>query len=221
MKNFLTFKSISGLFIASMILVSCAQSDQVVSNKLIQKRKYNKGFFINKASNTENLADNKVQQESSKSVAVEAKNEVASTVNFAAVQASANEVAPVAIINTEGKKEETPAIEIKSTLATKIVTKKVEKLIEKANKAELNSKVNESKKESKSKNKAGDSQVIALILGIFTGGLGFHRFYLGYTWQGVVQLLTGGGCGIWALIDIIRIITGDLKPKGGGYTKTL
>jgi TM2 domain-containing membrane protein YozV len=67
----------------------------------------------------------------------------------------------------------------------------------------------------------GKSQVIALILCILVGGLGIHRFYLGYTWQGVVQLLTGGGCGIWALIDLIRIITGDLKPKDGSYDKTL
>ena len=65
------------------------------------------------------------------------------------------------------------------------------------------------------------SQVIALILCILVGGIGIHRFYLGYTWQGVVQLLTGGGCGVWALIDLIRIITGDLKPNGGEYDKTL
>lgn len=67
----------------------------------------------------------------------------------------------------------------------------------------------------------GKSQLIALLLVIFVGGLGIHRFYLGYTWQGVVQLLTLGGCGIWALIDLIRIITGDLKPKDGEYEKTL
>jgi TM2 domain-containing membrane protein YozV len=65
------------------------------------------------------------------------------------------------------------------------------------------------------------SQIVALILAIIVGGLGIHRFYLGYTWQGVVQLLTAGGCGIWALIDIIRIATGDLKPKDGEYDKTL
>jgi hypothetical protein len=65
------------------------------------------------------------------------------------------------------------------------------------------------------------SQVVALILCIFLGGLGIHRFYLGYTWQGIVQLLTAGGCGIWALIDLIRIITGDLQPKDGSYDKTL
>ena len=67
----------------------------------------------------------------------------------------------------------------------------------------------------------GKSQVIALILVALIGGIGIHRFYLGYTWQGIVQLLTLGGCGIWALIDLIRIITGDLQPKNGSYSKTL
>jgi TM2 domain-containing membrane protein YozV len=68
---------------------------------------------------------------------------------------------------------------------------------------------------------SGKSQVTALLLCIFIGGLGIHRFYLGYTWQGVVQLLTLGGLGIWSLIDLIRIITGDLQPKNGSYSKTL
>jgi hypothetical protein len=66
----------------------------------------------------------------------------------------------------------------------------------------------------------GKSQIIAAILAFAIGGLGIHRFYLGYTWQGVVQLLTLGGCGIWALIDLIRICTGDLQPKNGNYAKT-
>ena len=65
------------------------------------------------------------------------------------------------------------------------------------------------------------SQLIALILCGVVGYLGIHRFYLGYTWQGIVQLLTGGLCGIWTLIDFIRIITGDLKPKNGDYDETL
>ena len=63
----------------------------------------------------------------------------------------------------------------------------------------------------------GKQWIVALLLVIFLGGLGIHRFYLGYTWQGVVQLLTGGGCGVWALIDLIRIIIRDLKPKDGDY----
>lgn len=67
----------------------------------------------------------------------------------------------------------------------------------------------------------GKSQLTAVLLAFFLGVLGIHRFYLGYTWQGVVQLLTFGGLGIWSLIDFIRILTGDLKPKDGEYEKTL
>jgi TM2 domain-containing membrane protein YozV len=61
----------------------------------------------------------------------------------------------------------------------------------------------------------------AVLLCFFLGALGIHRFYLGYTWQGIVQLLTLGGFRIWALIDFIRILIGDLKPKNGEYEKTL
>ena len=78
-----------------------------------------------------------------------------------------------------------------------------------------------SQTQKKSTGGGGKSQVIALILCILLGGIGIHRFYLGYTWQGVVQLLTAGGCGVWAIIDLIRIITGDLQPKDGSYDKTL
>lgn len=59
------------------------------------------------------------------------------------------------------------------------------------------------------------SQIIALVLVIVVGALGVHRFYLGYTLIGVIQLLTAGGCGIWWIIDLIRIITGDLGPADG------
>ena len=59
------------------------------------------------------------------------------------------------------------------------------------------------------------SQIVALLLAIFLGGLGIHRFYLGYPGIGIIQLLTAGGCGIWAIVDIIMIATGSLKPADG------
>ena len=65
------------------------------------------------------------------------------------------------------------------------------------------------------------SQLTALLICFFVGVIGIHRFYLGYPGIGLIQLLTLGGCGIWALIDLIMIITGDLKPNGGSYDKTL
>ena len=67
---------------------------------------------------------------------------------------------------------------------------------------------------------SGKSQIVAALLCWIVGIIGVHRFYLGYTWQGVVQILTLGGLGIWTLIDLIRIIIGDLQPKDGSYSKT-
>lgn len=66
------------------------------------------------------------------------------------------------------------------------------------------------------------SQLVALLLAILVGALGIHRFYLGYTAIGIIQLLTLGGCGVWALIDLIRIAIGDLGPVDGRpYDETL
>jgi len=79
----------------------------------------------------------------------------------------------------------------------------------------------EFKKSAQAPQEGGKSQLLATLLCFFFGLLGIHRFYLGYIWQGVVQLLTLGCCGVWALIDLIRILTGDLQPNGGKYERTL
>lgn len=55
----------------------------------------------------------------------------------------------------------------------------------------------------------------ALLLSLFLGGLGVDRFYLGHTGLGVLKLLTGGGCGVWALIDLILVATGKLTDVKG------
>lgn len=61
----------------------------------------------------------------------------------------------------------------------------------------------------------GKDWLTTLLLAIFLGCFGAHRFYAGHTGTGVAQLLTAGGCGIWALIDIISIATGKFKDKNG------
>ncbi len=62
---------------------------------------------------------------------------------------------------------------------------------------------------------SGKSKTTTLLLCIFLGGLGVHRFYVGKTGTGVVWLLTGGILGIGWLIDIIMIAVGKFKDKQG------
>ena len=59
------------------------------------------------------------------------------------------------------------------------------------------------------------SYTTALILSVLLGGIGIDRFYLGYTGLGVVKLLTLGGCGIWALIDLIMIAMRNVPDSEG------
>ena len=59
------------------------------------------------------------------------------------------------------------------------------------------------------------SNLTAILLCLFLGSLGIHRFYLGYTLNGVIQLLTFGGFIIWAIVDLIMLITGSLKDSEG------
>ena len=54
--------------------------------------------------------------------------------------------------------------------------------------------------------------IIVLVISLFVGYLGIDRFYLGDTGMGIGKLLTGGGCGIWALIDLF-LIMGAAKQK--------
>jgi len=61
--------------------------------------------------------------------------------------------------------------------------------------------------------------VPTLLLCFFFGVLGVHRFYVGKVGTGILQLLTLGGLGIWALIDFIMIVVGSFTDKQGNFIK--
>ncbi len=56
---------------------------------------------------------------------------------------------------------------------------------------------------------------IALALSVFVGEFGIDRFYMGKIGTGFLKLITLGGLGIWWIIDIILVATGEMRDKHG------
>lgn len=54
-----------------------------------------------------------------------------------------------------------------------------------------------------------------LLLCIFFGLLGVHRFYTGNKRIAIAQLLTTGGLGVWVLVDLVLIITDSYRDGAG------
>ncbi|MGH7391700.1 MAG: TM2 domain-containing protein [Candidatus Rokuibacteriota bacterium] len=57
--------------------------------------------------------------------------------------------------------------------------------------------------------------VPTVLLCFFLGVLGIHRFYAGKIGTGILQLVTLGGLGIWALVDFIVIVVGRFTDGHG------
>ena len=74
---------------------------------------------------------------------------------------------------------------------------------------------------SEAESRSDRSFVATLLVCLLLGGLGVHRFYVGKVGTGILMLVTAGCAGIWVLIDLIMIATGnftdseDLKIKSG------
>lgn len=63
--------------------------------------------------------------------------------------------------------------------------------------------------------KSSQSKMTALLLCIFLGCIGAHRFYTGHNVSGVLYILTFGLLGIGVLVDFISIICGTFRDKNG------
>lgn len=57
--------------------------------------------------------------------------------------------------------------------------------------------------------------VVTWLLSLLLGGLGVDRFYLGKIGTGILKLITVGGAGIWAVIDLVLVLAGATRDKDG------
>ena len=53
------------------------------------------------------------------------------------------------------------------------------------------------------------------FLSFMWGVFGADRFYLGKYWTGLLKLLTFGGLGLWAIIDLTMVMSGSMRDKQG------
>ena len=203
MKKHFTLLSISFAVLMIQLLSSCSTSVDIAS------RKYNKGFHFafNNSKNSKGTALPAPTPEAKKAVTTEAQP----------LTAAENKEAITELVAASENNAAAPAeAQLRKKLAA-VNLNKVHRALSKIEKkiaAEPKGIVRVTPDAAGTTDTAGSSiDITALILCIFLGGLGVHRFYLGYIGIGIVQLLTAGGCGIWSLIDLIRIITGDLKKK--------
>ena len=58
-------------------------------------------------------------------------------------------------------------------------------------------------------------KLTAILLCFILGSLGIHRFYVGYSLIGVIQLLTFRGFIIKEIVDLIMFFIGSLKDSEG------
>ncbi|MEE1310014.1 MAG: TM2 domain-containing protein [Bacteroidaceae bacterium] len=77
----------------------------------------------------------------------------------------------------------------------------------------ISSDVNRSKEHSKTK--SSRNWIVTLILCLFFGVFGAHRFYAGKIGTGILQLFTVGGYFIWTLWDLAHILNGKFTDSEG------
>ena len=55
------------------------------------------------------------------------------------------------------------------------------------------------------------SKTVTIVLWLFS----LHRFYLGKPGSALLYIFTGGGVLVWAIMDLISIIKGNMTDKNG------
>ena len=216
-----------------LLIISAMTSIIALSSCTMEKQRYSAGYNIqwkskvhaskikheeNKAAAIvnqtavveEKIVVSKVSNLSEASTKIESTNLIAEPTNAITESESAsidNESIVILpknriVLNSNAKKSTVTEVELTSGVKMKI-----------------NEKSNTTKPNTTNETKGGGdkSWLFAFLLCFFLGGLGLHRFYLGYSGLGILMLFTGGVFGILWMIDLFRILFRSLKPKNGDY----
>ena len=200
-------KKIYLLTLIVAIFASCSTTSDVVSNKRIQKRKYTKGFNIkSQKKNNYNLAfkDQSSSEFSSKNnVNKNSDLFLASKEGVIIGQTIANQALRTELNNILINEKKSNKI---SNFSNPVSVKDLKNEL-KSNKKEIRKAIKTLAKSGGKAPVTGQEKTIALVLLLFLGYLGAHKFYLGQTGKGILYLFTGGLCGIGLIIDLIKLLT--------------
>lgn len=202
-------------FLLLIIISSCSVSDKVVTGKIIQKRKYTNGFYVAVPERKSQISKKQIENEFEKMTILELKRSFSSKKEVDALFVTSVDAKTVPVIgNVCNDRQRILPVCQANELLNNEEFESTNSLIENVTDiAHVNN-------NTESADDVANNQIIATVLCLlgFAFIAGLHRIYLGYYGLGVLMLLTAGFCGILTIIDLIRIITGDLQPKNGRYT---
>ncbi|MGF7145965.1 hypothetical protein HNQ56_004413 [Anaerotaenia torta] len=83
------------------------------------------------------------------------------------------------------------------------------------NNANTNSNINTNNNAAQGYMVSPKSRLVSLLLCLFLGVIGVHRFYAGKIGTGILYLFTGGLFGIGAFVDFLLILLGSFRDSYG------
>ena len=190
-------KKFTSIFLSFLILTSCSVSDAVVSNKRIQKRKYNKGFHISKKSLKKAQKFEVVEQNLAESKSTIQSNEYSK--NTLVVESTIPK--KTTAVNSLAKSYNDKDVKrTKPTLMYKLAEKSIKSKIKKA-----------IKKDNSSQKSATDTIIYLLLILLvpFGSTISMYMYEGDWTKRVTVNLLLTFLCGLPGVIHSLVVILGN------------
>ena len=216
-------KKIYSFLLVIAVLASCSTSSDVVSNRKVQKRKYNKGLYI-KTNKKNTLSFNFLKWEKTNNTIAKNNPEKISSNKDLLMASKEIKSIPLVYSNPEVTALSNKIDEVLSTKKTskneKVKLSEIRKI--KKEVKDLKKQLNYENKITSNTESQGPDKKTAIILCCigFAVIAGLHRLYLGYYGLGILYILTGGLCLIGTIIDLIKLLNGDLQPNGGSFDES-